>query len=507
MGKNLRFHSMLFVIVSMVFVLIFHYSTAKGAQVSPKRGGVFRMTDGVGGSPLLPWEIHPVTMETIMPAVETLLMMDREGRILPKLAERWEVAQDLNAITLHLRRDVRFHDGSEFNAEAVRWNLNKQLEAGLLPMVQTVRVLGPYTVRLELREWDNRIFALLAERQGLMISPRSYERNGADWARWNPVGTGPFQVVRYERGAGAIYRRFEGYWDKGKPYVDAIEYPFVTDAPTLQSAFLAGRLDLINPGAEVAHELAQRGFPTFSDWNGMFLLIPDSANPNSPFADSRVRLAVWLALNREEIVRARGFGVQQPVYQVAWPGTDAYLSQLVGPRHDPAQAKRLLAEAGYPNGFTSELVAQTATVTAPVEVLQIIQQQLSEVGIRVTIRRLGVAQYLHAITNGWSGLLQYPLTFRANYVQLTGTYWIELAFKSWRRPALLQRAFHEARRTRIPEAIKVKRINQILVKEYDLIPVYVTKSVYVHKPYVRNTGHLKWHYFAIWTPAEVWLDR
>lgn len=476
-----------------------------GPQVdTPRRGGTFRISHGSALSNLLPWEIHPGTISSIMPAVETLVMVDRGGRVHPKLAERWEVARDLSSVTLYLRRGVRFHDGAEFNAEAVKWNLDKHLEAGLLPTVRAVRVLGPYTVRLELREWDNRIFSLLSLRQGLIISPQSYERHGAGWAQWHPVGTGPFIAVRYERTQGAMYRRFSGYWNRGKPYVDAIEFPFITDQLTLRSAFLAGRLDFVFIGPRYGHDLPRQGYPSIPAWGSMYTFIPDSANPNSPFADRRVRQAVWMALDREAIARALGFGLMEAAYQAAWPETDAYIDQLDTPRYDPDRARQLLIESGYTGGLTIKLFVETLVDT---DLLALIQQQLAHAGIRIEFERVPRFRFNEAIYRGWNGLMLYPLVIRGNYNDWIGTYWMTFPFPSWRRPALLQTAFEESRKTRVLERVKLKRLNRILISDYDLIPIVYIKNLYVLQPYVRNTGHGKWHYGSLWTPAEVWLNR
>jgi peptide/nickel transport system substrate-binding protein len=493
--------------MALVLIVCFGITATAAARPDvPRRGGILRISDAVATSNLLPWEMLFVTMASVMPALETLVMVDRRGRVHGRLAERWEVARDLSAVTLYLRRGVRFHDGTELNAEVVKWNLDKHMEAGQLPMVKAVRVVDRYAVRLDLREWDNTVFSLLSGPQGLIISPRSFERNGEDWARWNPVGTGPFRVVRYDRETGAVYRRFEGYWDRGKPYLDGIEYPFIRDQETQRAGILAGRLDIANIGARYGYELSQRGYPVFAEWNGMNTLIPDSGNPGSPFADRRVREAVWVALNREAIAQALGYGYQQAAYQAAWPGTDAYVERMEGPRHDPERGRRLLAEAGYPNGFSTKLFAHIA-VSAPPELLAIIQQQLAQVGIRAEIERVPPLRFNEAIRRGWTGLMHYPLTLRGNYNEWVGSYWMLLPFSSWRRPALLRQAFEESRRTRVPEPVKLKRLNRILVQDFDLIPIVHSKSVYVHQPYVRDTGHLKWHNFVLWNPESAWLAR
>ena len=476
------------------------------APAGPKRGGILRVSDAIPNTPLLPWEMSTVSMPSAMPALEPLVWVDRLGRVHPGLAERWEISPDLSTITLFLRQGVRFHDGTEFNAEAVRWNLERQIQAKRLPWVRAVRAVDRYRVRLELAEWDNRILSALSGPEGLVVSPASVERQGVDAARWNPVGTGPFRLVRLERGVGVRYRRFEGYWQRGKPYLDEIEYAFIEDLQTVRAAFLAGRLDVINVGPipDIGSSLVQMGYPSITGRVAPNLLIPDSANAASPFADGRVRMATWLALDREGIARALGYGRYRAEYQVAAFPSREYDPGIQGPTHDPEQARRLLAEAGYPHGFRSELVYPTGRMP---DVMTAIQHQLGQVGIRVELRPLSPGGYVERIQRGWNGLLAYALVYQADLVDTLGTHFFgPFAFASWKRPVGLEQAYREARKTRSPEVVKMRRLNRLLTREADLIPVVHSGAMYVLQRYVRDTYHLQWK-GLLWRPADAWLDR
>ncbi|MCS7173220.1 MAG: ABC transporter substrate-binding protein [Armatimonadetes bacterium] len=476
------------------------------APVGPKRGGILRVSDAIPNTPFLPWEMSAASMPSAMPVLEPLVWVDRQRRIHPGLAERWEISPDLSAITLLLRQGVRFHDGTEFDAEAVRWNLERQIQAKRLPWVRGVRVVDRYRVRLELAEWDNRLLSALSGPEGLVVSPASVERSGMEGARWNPVGTGPFRLVRFERDVGIRYRRFEGYWQRGKPYLQEIEYAFIPDLQTMRAGFLAGRLDVINVGAipDIGYSLVQMGYPSITGRVAPNLLIPDSANPTSPFADARVRMATWLALDREGIARALGYGRYRAEYQLAAFPSPEYDPAIQGPKHDPEQARRLLAEAGYPQGFRTELTLPTGRMP---DVMSAIQHQLGQVGIRVELRPLSPGGWVERIQRGWSGLLFYNLVYQADLVDTLGTHFFgPLAFASWKRPAGLEQAYHEARKTRTPEVVKMRRLNRLLIREADLIPVVHSGAMYVLQRYVRDTFHLQWK-GLLWRPADAWLDR
>jgi peptide/nickel transport system substrate-binding protein len=156
-----------------------------------------------------------------IPVYETPVFVDAWNRVYPRLAERWEVAPDRKALILRLRRGVLFHDGTEMTAEAVKFNLDHQIEVRRLPSyIQSVDVLDRYTVRLNLSRWDNGIYLALSGSGALIASPTTIRRLGVERAQWQPVGTGPFRITRYDPNAYADFVRFDRYWDRPKPYLD-----------------------------------------------------------------------------------------------------------------------------------------------------------------------------------------------------------------------------------------------------------------------------------------------
>ncbi len=145
-------------------------------------------------------------------------------------------------ITFTLRKGVKFHDGTDFNAEAVKFNLEAKKAAKMSGTEDwsSIDILDDYTVRINLLQYVNTALARFTAIYGAMVSPTAFKKNGIDWARWNPVGTGPFQFVGFERDVSAKYKRFEGYWQKGKPYLDGVEYLYIKD-PMTQSATMEAK--------------------------------------------------------------------------------------------------------------------------------------------------------------------------------------------------------------------------------------------------------------------------
>src|SRR3972149_3050377 len=147
---------------------------------------------------------------------DTLLRMDEKGEIAPWLATDWKFGADYKSLTLTLRKGVRFHDGTELDAAAVKWNIEarKAARLGDYEEVASVDVVDDYTVRLNLSKFRNTSLVSLRSTGGMMSSSTAYAKDGAELARMRPVGTGPFKFAGYELSVRVKYERFDGYWQK-----------------------------------------------------------------------------------------------------------------------------------------------------------------------------------------------------------------------------------------------------------------------------------------------------
>ncbi len=495
-------------IVMVVFVSLLFCGVGWSAE--PQYGGVLRVVDIAPGSPFgVPWETIGVSICSALPALEPIIKMDRAGNILPCLAESWEIAPDLMSITFHIRKGVKFHDGTDLNAEAVRYNLQAELDSkiGGTSKWASVEAVDDYTVRINLKAFDNRVFVSLAGTMGSIISPTWFKKNGVEKARWRPVGTGPFEFVSYERDVAAKYKRFNNYWDKGKPYLDGVEIRYMRDIQTIKASLLAGEIDVFGAdGGELIAELTSKGLEDVSADNGIVMLWPSSADPNSPLAKKKVRQALAYAIDRKAIAKARGFGYWEPHNQFAFPEHSAYLKNFVGPTYDPEKAKSLLAEAGYSKGFKLKLVPMPYVVDrdAPLAV----QAFLNAVGVQTEVEFPEMSRYRQYQVKGWRGLLMQPCGYFANYNRVIGFYfWGPERFVSTERPPNLEKLFNESIATRKPEKEKVQAINRALIEHQTLIPVYRHTRNYVFKEYVHDTGHMKFVSWPYWSPANAWISK
>jgi ABC-type transport system substrate-binding protein len=490
--------------------------TTPGTTTASKYGGVFRIIPNLGWNPLAvigyPPEMTFIGAADLLPCLERLVRTDFKGAPLPFLAQTWEVAPDKKSITLGLKQGVKFHDGSDFNAEVVKWNLDNQITAKGMGTQSwaSVEVVDPYKIRINLTEWVNNIYSTLAGGTGYMISKAAFDKNGLDWVRVNPVGTGPFKFKSYQRDVSLKFERFDQYWQKDAqgnqlPYLDGVEFTFISDLNTMYVTMTSGGADTWQ--VMVAHSVKQAqdaGFRInyYTDGAGLFWF--DSANPKSPFANLKVRQAVDYAIDREGIVNSLGFGVWQPLYQIVAKGFPAYVPGAE--RHyDPVKAKQLLTEAGYPNGFDTVLIGATDAET---EMLAAVQNNLKAIGINADVQVKEMAVYQPMRNTGWEGIIWAPLKAWANYYDSLAQYFVIPVMKlgSVAHPPGLDEAIAACAATDTPQAelqqaaVKIVWDNALAVGIY-AFSVGNATAQYVHDDNFQKLGD------QLWTPELTWMDK
>lgn len=337
--------------------------------------------------------------------VEPLLELTPSGQIVPHLAESYHVSPDGRVWTLHLRQGVTFHDGTPFNAEAVKYNIERIIDpanavtfAFLINAISEVRVVDEYTVQLVTDEPFAPMINHLTHSATGMQSPTAMEMYGEDYAL-NPVGTGPFVFKEWVAGDQITLVRNENYW--GEPaQVDEVVFRVVPeDGPRMLmvqtgEAHVAVRVppemeDLLNrdPNIEVVRTPSVRViYVAFNTYQR-------TGQPRNPFADARVRRAVNYAVDNEAINQFILDGVGRALDAPIAPGVFGY-QPIHKYNYDPARARQLLAEAGYPNGFRTQLYAPSGRYLKDIEVAEAIQAQLAEVGIDAEIVTMEWATYL-----------------------------------------------------------------------------------------------------------------
>jgi len=462
-----------------------------------------------GAMPIgVPWQITGIDTKLMWPCIESLMREDINRNYHPELAVDWDINPEDNTITFKLREGVKFHDGTDFNAEAAKWNLDKQIESKTLQNLNRVEIVDDYEIILYYDKYTNVNLNELSGSYGSMISPTAYEKNGEEWARTNPVGTGPFQIEEYVIGEKLVYKRFDDYWNEGKPYLDSITYKFIRDPMTQQAALLSGEIDVLCvTDAELASTLQAQGFNVLKMSIGPVSLMPSSADPNSPLANKKVRQAISHAINRESIVEARGFGILETAYQIVPATSPAYIQ---GWKHeyDIEKAKKLLEEAGYPDGFEVTIYAMPGLVDR--DAMVIVQSNLAQIGIDVKIETPDGGRYTDLRWGGHDGFCAQhtrDLGFNRTFHLFFRTDIEKPQFPTLARPEGYQELIAASLVTPEPDPKLGQELVKLFNEEVTVIPLYDLYEMYVLQNYVNDTGYTEWSESSVFTPAEIWLDK
>jgi peptide/nickel transport system substrate-binding protein len=342
--------------------------------------------------------------------VETLVTFPEEStQVVPGLAESWTIARDGLTYTFKLRKGIKFHDGTPFDAEAVKFSIERQFNSehpfnklGKYPFagyffgnVKAVEVVAEDTVQFILKEPRASFLTVLSAAPASIVSPTAVRKHGADYAL-TPVGTGPFRYVSWDRGQRVVLEKNPSYW-KFPVKLDRVIYrPIVEDQARL-TELLTGSLDLIvGVPPDFVAQLEGNAKLGLLKQVGAHVWYLGINNQKKPLDDKRVRQALNYAVNKEAIVRdvLKGTGAVSagPVLPNTWgadPGLKAY-------PYDPERAKKLLAEAGFPNGFSTTLwVPESGSgMQSPVAMSTVIQSNLRAVGVNVTLQTMEWGAFL-----------------------------------------------------------------------------------------------------------------
>ena len=444
--------------------------TATTTALDPaKYGGVYIMAISVGlARPIgYPSEANGDSYTCASPSNENLISVDLKGNIIPKLAVSWEVAPN-GSMILGLRKGVKFHDGSDFNAKVAKWNLDLQIEAKKTTNWTSVDIIDDYTIRINVVEYKNTLLTGLASGITQMVSKEYVEKNGVEAARWHPVGTGPFIFSSYDRDSKLTYKRNPNYWDPGKPYLDGIQYVVLSDPTIRKLAFQKGDIHETSGSGLDAQELQKAGYKMYSQPGGTFALLPDSKNNDSPWSNLNVRLAASYSLDRESFSSALGYGFTNPAYQV-YPGFEQVaLPNLDKHLYDKTRAKNLLKEAGYPSGFKTTMYVFGRVV--PANYPTALADMLRAVGINIEVETPTAGKYDEYRYAGWhNALMNHALANYSNYSSM-GQYWTGLQFPSVKLPAGFTEGDRAAATSKEPQKELIQALVRIMYDDVMVIP-------------------------------------
>lgn len=462
------------------------------------------------------------------------------------LAESWEI-QGKDTLIFHLRKGVRWHNkpptnGRELTADDVVFSLKRQCTLPTAYFKRTypkaaetteIYAPDPYTVVVKCKpEYFGDVVTLVTDY--MCIYPKDAVEQFGDLNDWkNSIGTGPFILKEYVKGSHAYFERNPNYWEKnpigpGKgdqlPYVDAVRWMVIPDESTADAAFRAGELDILTCDWERAQEfLKDPRLKHVRYWDdyGQAHIYMRTDKKDKPYADKRVRQALWLAIDNKKILDeyygGEGTLLKWPImYFKEYAGAFVPLEQL--PRnvqelyeYHPDKAKQLLAEAGYPNGFKAKIIAYNQR--AYLDPLQMVKDMWAKIGVELEIEPKDYATYTSIVIRrayddmlfGWySGIGTY---FKAINYTGTGMY-----NASYIDDPVLNKARDEMLAA-YPDEAKVDKIHRELLP-YLLEQAYVISlpAGYAYRfwwPWVKNySGEASIGYYNLYNYTKyIWIDQ
>ena len=344
-----------------------------------------------------------ITPFWVLYAIHDALVKPMPGNLMsPSLAESWTVSADQRIYEFKLREGLRFHNGDPFTAEDVKFSFHRAKGSKTLhDRVREVTVVSPYRVRFTLTDpWPDFMayYGTMVSGAGWVVPKKYIERVGDDGFKKHPIGLGPYKFVSHTPGIELVMEANESYWRK-MPSVKRLVFKSIPESTTRLAMLKRGEVDVaylleVPQAQEVKKDPNLRlafsgGIATF------FLDFLDQWDPKSPWADRRVRLAANYAIDRQALSDAETLGASKPAGNHV-PRTFEFALPLEPYPYDPAKAKALLAEAGYPNGFDAGELHELPPYFSLGEA---IVNYFQAVGIRIRMRPMERAAYFALIAS------------------------------------------------------------------------------------------------------------
>ena len=432
------------------------------------------------------------------------------GMTTPSLAESWSEAKDHLSYTFTLRKNVKFHDGSPVTAEDVKFSFERYKGASatlLKEKVKEVQVVGATQVRFVLKEpWPDFMlfYGTTASGAGWIVPKHYVEKVGEDAFKKAPIGAGPYKVVSFTPGVELVLEAFDQYWRKA-PSVKRLVMRSMVEETTRAAALKRGEIDIAyllsgpvadeikrTPGLQLKAPLLTGAF---------WIDLPDQWDPKSPWHDRRVRLAANHAVDRQAVNQAETLGFSRVTGSMV-PRVFQFALAVEAPAYDPARAKKLLAEAGYPNGFDAGEFFPFPPYNSMGEALQ---GQLQAVGIRSRLRTMERATYfaqwrekkLHGLILVVTATMGNAATRLEPYATKNGIY----AYGSL--PVVDDLFARQAREVDVKKRETLVRQMQTAVTEHVMhVPIYELAFIWGVGPRVEESGANLIPGFAYSAPFE-----
>jgi peptide/nickel transport system substrate-binding protein len=352
---------------------------------------------------------------------DKLFDIDEKANIVPQLALSHETSEDGKTVIIKLRPGVKFHDGEPFNAEAAKYSLERHLNMKgsfrrpELAAVDTVEVVDPLTIKLNLKQPFSPLFAQLTDRAGMMVSPKAAEAAGDKFAL-HPVCAGPYKFVERIPQDRIVVEKFADYWNKDHVFIDKITYLPIVDSTVRLANLRSGGLDMME--RVLATDIKTvRDDPKLRlskavslGWFALLINVDNGPKSNNPLGkDARVRRAFDLSIDREALNQVVFNGEFQPGNQWVNPQSPYYQQAFPIPKRDIAKAKALMKEAGVTGPVTIDFMLGNSPEERAVG--EVLQSMVAETGFDLKLRVVEAATAFKSAEDGdfqlyennWSG--------------------------------------------------------------------------------------------------------
>lgn len=369
------------------------------------------------------------TIDLLQCIFEGLVKWDEKNRIVPGMAEKWELSPDGKTYTFHLRHGVKFHNGREMNADDFKYSFERacrpETKSTTAPTylkdivgvsdrlsnklgvteITGIKVVDPYTLTITLDSAKPYWLGNMTYAIAYVVCREEVERTGGAISELSAVGTGPFKLAEFKSNYRVVLKANPDYYG-GKPKLDFIERPVLIDANLRLNNYEADKLDIVDLSPRDLDRInadpkLKPDLKTFARSATWYLALNQDA-AGSPFSKRDVRQAFAMAIDKNEIVRVAMKGQADIATGVVSPGMDNYAPKINPLPYDPAKAKELLAKAGYPGGkdFPTLTISFRQDMPWVADTSQIVRSQLkSTLGISVQLRPMEWLQFLHERTD------------------------------------------------------------------------------------------------------------
>jgi ABC-type transport system substrate-binding protein len=487
-------------------------TAAPTTAAGPKKGGTLRVIYPYSPNTTPGWPgdtTNPQKMWANWVCFEGLVKLNKSVPS-PWLATDWTWGPNNAYIDFNLRKDVKFHDGTNFTAESVVTHVNQLFTDKNAVTVNWDKIekTGDYSFRLTLKKYMRDFWTNLGGWDMVFTSDTQFKAKGLDYVKEHPVGTGPFKFASFDKDVALKFVKNENYWQPGKPYLDEVDYLTVKESLTQQAKMQSKEGDaLVLQTGKILQDLKAAGCVVLSSTESSNMLMFDTKNADSPTTNPKVRQAIEYAINKQEIADSVGFGGMKPNNQIPFENNPAYNPNLPAREYNPEKAKALLAEAGYPNGLTLTMISENAGQDFAV----MFQSYLKAVGITLNLEMVDNAKLWNYLFTGWKGIISIGFGMGTNLPNFVRTYFPPVG------------AFNVS--VKVPDDILAKidvamtqtddakfqtmsnEISQWIWDEAFFVPTVGVAMGYIFQQDVKDHEMMLVWDFNTWSPEKTWLDR